>query len=272
MKKNESSSRLISNKKNFPMTIVSSYFDISRKARPNKAYFKWLKETTKLNAPFIFYTQSKFKNKIESIFNSNKKKNFRVIPIELEDLDYYEDIQTVKDILKSKEYKNKMEDPYRIECTNPLYSIVTQEKFTLLAKSVHFNPFNSSKFIWMDAGINRFYKNFTQELTGKNIKNDLFIIPLHSGSINDTFFQSKNESIIWSHKNYFITTLMGGSKKAILNASLELKKKWKHILNNRVINNEQIVLNLVFFEKPFLFDLKLIYHQNRMVELLNFLI
>ena len=134
-KSNDSNGAMISDEAIFPLTIVSSYFGINRKS---KAYIEWLKETTKLNAPFIFYTQNKFKHKIEDIFNSNKKLNYEVITIELEDLDCYQDIETVKDILNSTDYKTKMENHFRIESADPLYIILQHVKLTLLVKSVHF--------------------------------------------------------------------------------------------------------------------------------------
>ncbi len=49
------------------------------------------------------------------IFHFEQKKNFKIITIELNELDYYEDISIVKDILESKDYKGKIDNPNRIE-------------------------------------------------------------------------------------------------------------------------------------------------------------
>jgi len=260
-------------KEYFPMTIASAYFDISRKGRPKKLYFEWIKQTIKLNAPFVFFTQAKFKNKIEKIFNFEQKKNFKIITIELNELDYYEDISIVKDILESKDYKGKIDNPNRIECTLPLYSIVQHAKLTLLLKSAKLNLFDSSKFIWMDAGISRFFKNFDlkQKLTGNLIANNSFFISTHNGAFDDMDFKLKNEEIIWAHKNFFIGGIMGGSYQSILNMSIELKNKWKYILSKRVVNNEQIVLMLVYFKKPYLFNLTLIKNMDYLEEVLKIL-
>jgi hypothetical protein len=155
----------------FPTTILSAYFDISRNGRPNEQYFNWIKKTLKLNAPFIFFTQAKLRNIIETIFSELQinQKRFTIITIEKEELEYYKDIETLKNILSSSKYKEKIAYPYRIECTNPLYSIVIYSKLTLLVNGAQLNPFNSMKFVWMDAGISRFFKDFDlrQSITGK---------------------------------------------------------------------------------------------------------
>ena len=49
---------------------------------------------------------------------------------------------------------------------------------------------------------------------------------------------------------------MGGTRDSIENVSNELRKKWKYLLDKRIVNNEQINLMLVYFERPNLFDLK----------------
>ena len=95
---------------------------------------------------------------------------------------------------------------------------------------------------------------------------------MHYGAFDDMDFKSKNEEIIWAHKNYFIGGVMGGSRQSILNMSLELKNKWKHVLAKRVVNNEQIVLMLVYFEKPYLFSVKPIENMDYLGEVFKILV
>jgi hypothetical protein len=65
---------------------------------------------------------------------------------------------------------------------------------------------------------------------------------------------------------------MGGSRQSILNMSLELRNKWKHVLAKRVVNNEQIVLMLVYFEKPYLFSVKPIENMDYLGEVFKILV
>jgi len=260
----------------FPTTIISAFFDISRNGRPNEHYFNWIKQTLKLNAPFIFFTQAKLRNKIEAIFSELQinQKRFTIITIELEELEYYKDIETVKIILSSSNYKEKIAYPDRIECTNPFYSIVIFSKLTLLVKGAQLNPFNSTKFVWLDAGISRFFKDFdpSQSLTGKLLSNNSFYITLEGQAFKDKDFQTKNEQIIMTAKNFFLAGIMGGTYDAILNVSNELKKKWKYLLNKQIVNNEQLGLLLVYFENPNLFSLKEIPNTDYLAEVFKFLV
>jgi hypothetical protein len=244
----------------FPLTLVSAYFDISREHRPKEEYFQWIKNTIKLNAPFIFFTQSKHAAEIERIFKNttHKKAHFKLVEIELEDLIYYNEINLVKEIINSTEYKKRISYPDRIECTNPLYSIVVHSKLMLLSNATRLNPFNSEKFVWADAGISRFFKNFdlNANLTGKSLSNSSFFITLDSVAKKDVDFLTRNENVAWTAKNFFLAGIMGGTPRSIVNVSNELRKKWKYLLDKRIVNNEQINLLLVYFDRPNLFDLK----------------
>ena len=82
----------------------------------------------------FFFTQSKHLAEIERIFKNNARKNahFKIVAIELEDLIYYNEVNLVNEIITSPEYKKRMSHPDRLECTNPLCSIVIHSKFMLL--------------------------------------------------------------------------------------------------------------------------------------------
>ena len=72
-------------KKKF-LPLFSSYFDITRKDRTSKAHFKWLRETTKLNAPFMFTLRIVSNEKLKVFLN--RKTNYKVITFEPEELKY----------------------------------------------------------------------------------------------------------------------------------------------------------------------------------------
>jgi len=249
---------------NESITFVSTYFDISRLDRPREEYFKWIRKTIQLNAPFIFFTQSKNKNELEKIFKTKTNHFYKIITIELEDLEYYSDFDRVKQILESQEYKDKILHPERIECVNPLYSIVIHSKLDFLLKASQLNPFNTTKFIWIDAGISRFFGNFKvkQKLTGRHLFDQSFFITIDCRAFEDRDFQMKNESLAWTARNFLLAGIMGGTREAISDIAYELRKKWKYLLEKRVVNNEQMNLLLVYFDRPNLFNLKAIEIKN----------
>ena len=158
-------------------TIVSAFFDISRVGRPKEEYFEWIKDTQKLNAPFIFFVEKKYENIVSNIFK-NRKKPFLIIAIELNELFLFKDIEKVNKIITSSDYKSRVSSNDRIECVNALYSIVIFSKFYLMKRATLMNPFESKKFIWMDAGISRFYAGFDLSLpiNGMKIPDDKYLI------------------------------------------------------------------------------------------------
>ena len=56
--------QLLTDAPKIPLTLVSAYYDISRKGRPKEHYFKWIGEIAKLDVPFVFFTQAKFEKRI----------------------------------------------------------------------------------------------------------------------------------------------------------------------------------------------------------------
>ena len=83
-----------------------------------------------------------------------------------------------------------------------------------------------------------------------------FHIAIHSFAFKDRDFREKNENLIWTSKNFFIGGIMGGTQTIISNVAFKLRAKWKYLLNKNIVNNEQIVLLLVYFDRPELFCLK----------------
>ncbi len=112
----------------------------------------------------------------------------------------------------------------------------------------------------------------SQSLTGKLLSNNSFYITLEGQAFKDKDFQTKNEQIIMTAKNFFLAGIMGGTYDAILNVSNELKKKWKYLLSKQIVNNEQLGLLLVYFENPNLFSLKEIPNTDYLAEVFKFLV
>ena len=242
---------------NYHSTLVSAFFDISRLGRPKEEYFEWLKQTQKLNAPFILFIQKKYEKNVSEMFQ-NRKKPFLIIPTELNDLYFYKDIEKVKNITESPNYRSRVSSSGRIECSNPLYSIVIFSKFYLMNRTAQMNPFNSEKFIWMDAGISRFYAGFNLSLpiNGTRIPNDKYFIIFETTAYSNPLFINKDvNNLLWGDKSFVLAGIMGGTPKIISKVTKLMVKQWNRMISNNLINNEQIALILSYFEEPGLFRL-----------------
>ncbi len=235
---------------------MSGYFDISRNGTPNEYYFRWIKETFKLNGSIIFFTELKF---VETIRNmAPPDKNITIINVELHQLPYFKYLESIKKILASPSYREKIAHPNRIECVNPLYSVVIYSKVDLLEKAAMLNPHYSDQFIWVDAGISRFFGDFNLNLPF-HVKPQLdkaFFTIFEDRALSDKHFVKKDSNdITWSAKNYFQAGVMGGSLGVIAQVKNGLREIWEDMQTKNVINNEQIGLILLYFRKPRLFHL-----------------
>ena len=246
-----------SNQVRYHSTLVSGYFDINRVGRPREEYFEWLRETQKLNAPLVLFIQRKYEKNVSDMFQ-NRNFPYLIIPTELNDLYFYKDIEKVSKIIASSDYKSRISESNRIECSNPLYSIVIFSKFYLMNRTAQMNPFNSEKFIWMDAGISRFYAGFNLSLpiNGTRIPNDKYFIIFETTAYSDPLFINKDaNNLLWGHKSFVLAGIMGGTLELISKVTNLMERQWNRMISNNVINNEQIALILSYFEEPGLFRL-----------------
>ena len=237
------------------LTLVIAYYDINRVGRPKEEYFEWLNKTLKLNAPIVFFTQSKLKDKILSLFPSYKQ--FWIVLIEIENLPYYNELELVKSIQKNETYKKKIYAPSRVECVNDLYSIIIFSKSFFLCTASKLNPFNSSKFVWIDAGLSRFFGQFdiSKELIGNRLSMSKLTILLDSNLKNHNSFVNRDYyDFLWSAKNFVKAGIIAGSADVVCRFNDELYQEWRNMLDNGVVNNEQIGIILLYFRNPNLFN------------------
>jgi len=264
----ESKTTNITNK----VTLVTGYFDISRNGRPKEEYFSWIQETFKLNASIICFTESKFADTIKSLAPVDK--DILIINLEIYQLPYYKYMESIKRIFSSSYYRKKIAHSDRIECVNPLYSVVIFSKLALLEKAAKLNPFNSDQFIWVDAGISRFFGDFNLSLPFKTKPqlDEAFFTIFEDRALNDKHFIGKDSNdIMWSSKNYFQAGVMGGSYQVIAKVNMGLKEIWDDMQKNNVVNNEQIGLILLYFRQPQLFYLFYRTTLSNMAEIFKYL-
>lgn len=241
------------------VTIVTALFDINREkkgdGRKISEYLDWFKKTLKLNCNFFIVTEEKFHQFI--LDNRPKEYNTHIKINTLENAKYYKYFDRMKEILDSEEYKKRIAYPNRVECRLPEYNIIQYSKFGWLEDCMDINPFNSKYFFWMDAGISRFFLNVKIENFYPGKKGNKFI----EENLNKFLIQKRhdlekyiiNENFIWGAENLLKGTMFGGNKKIILKISELVEKKFLKLLENKQVNNEQLVLTLVWNENKSLF-------------------
>ena len=242
------------------VTLVTAFFDINREkngdGRTITEYLQWIHQTLQLNCNLYVVTEDKFRE----FFLNNRPKHLpmHLKTIKFEESHYYQYYDRIKEILASPEYKAKVLHPNRVECVMPEYNIIQYSKFHYLEMAINQNPFQSSSFFWMDAGISRFFLDVdirkpypskpVQDFLASNL--DKFLIQrrhdLETFEINDDF--------VWNSANLLSGGMFGGGKNIILKIGETVESVFVNkMLKRNNVNNEQLALAMVWKDRRDLF-------------------
>jgi len=235
------------------VTIVTAFFDINREkngdGRSIAEYLQWIHKTLQLNCNLFVVTEEKFRD----FFVNNRPKH---LPMHLkimtfQESHYYRYYDQIKHILASPEYRSKVLDPNRVECVLPEYCIIQYSKFHYIDIAVKENPFHSSSFFWMDAGISRFFldADISKPYPSKSVQDflaanpDKFLIQkrhdLETYPIDDLF--------VWNSANLLSGGMFGGGKDIVLRIGEKVEQVFVNkMLKQNNVNNEQLALAMVW--------------------------
>jgi hypothetical protein len=243
-------------------TIVTGLFDISREGMDGRnwqSYLDWFSDTLKLNASFVVFVEPKLEHFVKEKRNERSTK---IIVQELKDLEFYKYKDKMDSIISSSEYRSKIKDNSRIECNHSLYSIIQYSKFAWMKQAAQKNYFKDNYFIWMDAGLSRFFGplDLTKRYPSVNAENNLIsdkekiLIQTFMSFYPDLFYAGElSEGYLLDNRSYVMGGMFGGDKKAIYKIKKEIIDLFEMMLDNNIVNNEQIALGYLYKKYPQLF-------------------
>ena len=140
------------------MTLVTCLVNIGREefdGRKFDDYVKWFLPTIQIRAPMVIYVESALVPIIRQLRSGLPTK---IIEERVETIPLAWSIQFVKQILESKEWKEKI--IWRNDLTNtlPTYAPMIHSKMAYMLNVMKENPFNTDLFFWIDGGLSRFWK------------------------------------------------------------------------------------------------------------------
>jgi hypothetical protein len=238
-------------------TLVTAFFDINREqngdGRKLAEYMEWMKKTLQINGNLYIVTEEKF---VPFIQEHRPFFYPTVIKVNsLKDCKYYQYYEQMSRILKSDEYRKKIQHPNRVECILPEYNLIQYSKLGWLEDAIEEDPFHTQSFFWMDMGISRFFLDvdISKPYPGPCIHTtDKFIIQQR----HDLLYYPIDEEFAWKSDNLLKGTMFGGDKEVIRNVSKELEHVFKtQMIDKDIVNNEQIGLVLVWKQHPEWFHL-----------------
>lgn len=229
------------------VTCVSALFNIERETKGDgrkwNDYLNWFKKTIQLNVPMVIFCERDTYDKIKDV--RNKYPLTRIIIMELKDIYYMKYKDTVNKIVKDPEFLSKIQGKERLEIKLPVYNLLIMNKIRLLKRVANENYFNSKIFLWIDAGCSRFYTDINilnkwPDVSKLN-KNKMNI------QIKETLFNKITiDDLIYNNDHYTTATLFGGGKEIVEFFEKEMYNEFKYMLSKNCINNEQIILAVMY--------------------------
>ena len=234
------------------ITLVTALYDINRDregdGRTFEEYLSWFGETLKVKSPMVVFVDESLKQFVEDHRGNLPTK---IITQSIEEVPYYSLKDEIQKVLDNENYKSKIGAPQRVECLMSLYNVIIYSKFPWVKRVIEENPFDSEYFMWIDAGLSRFF-----EQHGVNVYNQY-----PSRSAVETLLDTKDSVLIhtsmsyypdlvnaetcteeyfWDARTWVMAGLWGGGS-TILSKFCDMMDEVlrEKMLKNGVINNEQ---------------------------------
>ena len=241
---------------NSEVTVVTGLMDINRErqgdGRKIEDYINWLKLTMKLNVPMVIYCDKSTYEKIRTERLEYEFTKFKIIC--KEDIEYFSYTDKVNEIVKRRDYLERIMGPHRLEVKLPMYNLLIMNKTVWLKNVSEINYFNSKYFLWVDAGCSRFFEDYdiSKKSRWPNIEK------LHETKLNiqikkSLLYDISLEKLMYHCDHFTTATLFGGCKEEIERLAVETKNVFDYMINSNCINNEQIVFAIIFKRYPELF-------------------
>jgi len=225
------------------VTVVSAYYRIPSK-RPHNIYSDWLSLFFSLKFNLIFFSDS------ETIADIKRKylniDHVLFVEKSFDELFYWNG--KYKDIW----IHHNTIDPEKGR--SPELYALWHEKIKFVANAIKLNPFNSSKFLWVDAGCfrsNEHICKYTKFPVYDKIPNDKMIF------LNICKFKNSD----YKHRNFDGNDRIGGT---IYGSSISTLLKWEKIydkmlesfiMKNKFAGDDQSIINTIYLDNPELFFL-----------------
>jgi teichuronic acid biosynthesis glycosyltransferase TuaG len=227
------------------VTVVSAFFPMKSKFVP-KQYLEWIAPFwSSIDCNLVFFTTEEYVPFIESI-RSNYSSKTRIICMDFQECNAYKKY--------SKQFWIDEEKKDFETCHSSDLYAVWYEKKEFVLKAIEKNYFNSSKYVWMDAGICRSvdWLQHIKRFYSYKIPNDSFLI------LKITDFE---EEIDLQKKNCVGGGVLAGTREKWIQFSEKYDDMLqKFVKENKFVGKDQTLIATMYKESPSFFTM--ISHPN----------
>ena len=242
---------------------VTAIYDLKRHDRNFDFYLNNIKDLLKFKIDLFIFCN---KDTYEKIKNVERECYTKYIIKDLEELDFYKKHYIeIKNNISSENYMKNVKDYGRIETLNPLYNTIQYSKFDFLLEVKQL--VNSNYYMWIDAGVSRFFKKIPQHMWPNisKLKKKIVLQSFKDSEIKKKFktdFETAINSIKIKNECKQSRYLIIGTTFVVPSKDVEwfrktINEKYEEMLNYGFLNNEQIALEFTVKENMERFDVKI---------------
>tara|TARA_B110001450_G_C17566027_1_gene458856 strand:+ start:89 stop:784 length:696 start_codon:yes stop_codon:yes gene_type:complete len=214
------------------LTCVSGYWKIKNKH--GEKFDNWFHNTLQINCPYVFFSD---KETIEMIKKYRGDLPTHYIECRIEDFYTYQ-------------YRNKMiTDPRH--CPSIELNLIWNEKIFLIQKAAKLNPFISSHFMWIDAGICTFRNNSPPKTPFPNLVK-LNYLPKDKFIFTSCPKYNPNHSCYYNKMTYVTGTFIL-HHSMIDNFVVIYKQYLDKLIDKSMVWTDQVILTHIYKDNKHLF-------------------
>jgi protein YibB len=245
------------------VTIVTALYDLGRDEwqgfnRNFDDYKNWMKSLLTVNKPMVIFVDPAN----ASFVNENRQHKSHLTKIIELPFSEFKTVKKwgskIKEVMGTEEFLKDQTVPTHPQICQPDYNILMHEKMQFVKEAAEQNFFNTTHFMWLDAGIFRLTSRVSLMENGfsvniKFLNDKVQLVALEMPKEEDLdlykFFKGHNVRVVgggWL-----------GSKESILSFEKEYDKLLEETLSNNLIDQDQSYLSIVSLKNPNLCDIHL---------------
>jgi hypothetical protein len=243
-------------------TIVTAWYDVREKENhPNKddtsnqffCSMQWYFDSAALlfNKPFpmVIFTEPRFESYILSVRPKELHPMTRFVFRDYDEMAYYAHFKKYEE----NHHKNKIQNVTQEKFT-ALYKFVVNQKVNFVKDVIMMNPFNTSKFAWMDMRLHCVYDMSVEETTEvmKNIDdNKVRLMQMTHTMPSDIY--GRHDFYSWT-RGKCAAGFFGGSREPMLKFCNLCEKEFMNAINEEMAPTDEMIYSFIIAHNHDLFQ------------------
>ena len=241
-------------------TIVTAWYDVrekenhSLKEDTTNQFFcsmDWYFDSAKLlfekPFPMVIFTEPRFKERIMEARPKHLHEQTRFIFRPYEELLYYD----LFDKYQENHHKHPIQNLTQEKFT-PLYKFIVNQKVNFVKEVILSNPFQSTKFAWMDLRLHCVYDMDTNET--QNIMNQMTTDKVRLMQMCFTDPVEDRREFYKYTRGKVAAGFFGGYRKPLLTFCEMCQKEWVQSITDETAPTDEMIYSFIISNHPYLFD------------------